>query len=57
MKTTKMTAGRGGTQAQLPVSTGINPARDARRRKGGPVVTVPHGGGSGTFRKARRGSE
>jgi hypothetical protein len=57
MKKSRKTAGRAGTQAQLPDSKGINPARDARRRKGGPVVTVPHGGGSGTFRKARRVSE
>jgi hypothetical protein len=57
MKKNEKTAGRAGTQAQLPDSKGINPARDARRRKGGAVVTVPHGGGSGTFRKARRASE
>jgi hypothetical protein len=56
-KNKKKTAGRAGTQAQLPDSKGINPARDAGRRKGGAVVTVPHGGGSGTFRKARRASE
>jgi hypothetical protein len=57
MKNSKKTAGRAGTQVQLPDSTGINPARDARRRKGGTVVTVPHGGGSGTYRKSRRASE
>jgi hypothetical protein len=57
MKKSRKTAGRAGTQAQLPDSKGINPARDARRRKGGAVVTVPHGGGSGTFRKSRRVSE
>ena len=57
MKNSKKTAGRAGTQAQLPDSKGINPARDAGRRKGGAVVTNPHGGGSGTFRKARRASE
>ena len=54
MKKSRKTAGRAGTQAQLPDSKAINPARDARRRKGGAVVTVPHGGGSGTFRKSRR---
>ena len=57
MKNSKKTAGRAGTQAQLPDSKGINPARDARRRKGGTVATVPHGGGSGTYRKSRRASE
>jgi hypothetical protein len=56
MKKNKKTA-QAGVQAQLPDSKGINPARDARRRKGGAVVTVPHGGGSGKFRKARRASE
>ena len=57
MKNSKKTAGRAGTQAQLPDSKGINPARDARRRRGGTVTTVPHGGGSGTYRKSRRASE
>ena len=57
MKKSRKTAGRAGTQAQLPDSKGVNPARDARRRKGGAVVTVPHGGGSGTFRKSRRAPE
>jgi hypothetical protein len=57
MKKSRKTAGRAGTQAQLPDSKGINPARDGRRRTGGAVVTVPHGGGSGTFRKSRRVSE
>jgi hypothetical protein len=57
MKTTKTTkkAALAGTQAQLRDSKGVNPARDARRRKGGAgVVTLPKGGGTGKFRKARR---
>ena len=54
MKKSRKTAGRAGTQAQLPDSKGINPARDARRRKGGAgVVTLPKGGGTAKFRKAR----
>ena len=57
MKKNRKTAGRAGTQSQLPDSKGVNAGRDARRRKGGAVVTVPHGGGSGTFRKARRAAE
>ena len=43
-----------GTQAQLPDSKGVNPARDARRRKGGAgVVTPTKGGGTAKFRKSR----
>jgi hypothetical protein len=56
MKKNKKTA-EAGIQSQLPDSKGVNPARDARRRKGVAVVTVPHGGGSGKFRKSRRNSE
>jgi hypothetical protein len=56
MKRAKKKAARAGTQAQLRDSKGVNPARDARRRKGGAgvAVTLPKGGGTGTFRKARR---
>ena len=54
-KNRKMAAAQAGTQAQLPDSKGINPARDARRRKGGAgVVTLPKGGGTSKFRKASR---
>jgi len=43
-----------GTQAQLPDSKGLNPRRDARRRKGGAgVVTPTKGRGTAKFRKAR----
>ncbi len=43
-----------GTQAQLTDSKGLNPRRDARRRKGGAgVVTPTKGRGTAKFRKAR----
>jgi hypothetical protein len=49
------TTGLAGTQSQLPDSKGVNALRDAKRRKGGAgVVTMPKGGGSAKFRKARR---
>jgi hypothetical protein len=55
MKKNKKTAAEGGIQAQLPDSKGINPARDARRRKGGAgLPSLPKGGGTAKFRKASR---
>jgi hypothetical protein len=55
MKTTDKKAAPADTQAQLPDSKGVNPARDARRRKGGAgVVTPSKGGGTAKFRKASR---
>lgn len=53
MKNSKKAA-EAGTQAQLPDSKGVNPGRDARRRKGGAGVMTPtKGGGTAKFRKAR----
>jgi hypothetical protein len=54
-KTNDKTAAQAGTQAQLPDSKGVNPTRDARRRKGGAgLPMLPKGGGTGKFRKSRR---
>ena len=44
-----------GTQSQLPDAQGVNPKRDARRRKGGAgVVALPKGGSTAKYRKSRR---
>ena len=44
-----------GTQSQLRDAKGVNPIRDARRRKGGADLPVlAKGAASAKFRKARR---
>jgi hypothetical protein len=55
MKKTTIPPPLPGTQSQLPDAKGVNPKRDARRRKGGAgVVSLPKGGSTAKYRKSRR---